>query len=109
MVFPFVPVIDITGILNGIPPYWRLKIDSPTSFEILLDSKGIGPKVASCVLLFAYQKFDVFPVDTWVKKFMKEKYNIEGEKNIRGFAKEKYKDYSGIAIQYMFHYGRNVK
>lgn len=40
---------------------------------------------------------------------MKEKYNIEGEKNIRGFAKERYKDYSGIAIQYMFHYGRNVK
>ncbi len=101
----------IVKLINENPNYLNnfYKIDSPTSFEILLDSKGIGPKVASCVLLFAYQKFDVFPVDTWVKKFMKEKYNIEGEKNIRGFAKKRYKDYSGIAIQYMFHYGRNVK
>lgn len=101
----------IVKLINENPNYLNdfYKLDSKTSFEVLLSSKGIGPKVASCVLLFAYQKFDVFPVDTWVKKVMKEKYNIEGENNIRKFAKERYKDYSGIAIQYMFHYGRNVK
>ena len=84
-------------------------LDTYSAFELLLKEKGIGPKVASCVLLFAYQKFDVFPIDTWVKKVMKEKYNTEGEKNIRKRAKEIYGDYSGIAIQYMFHYGRNKK
>ena len=66
-------------------------------------------KVASCILLFAYQKFDVYPVDTWVKKFMKEDYNIEGESNIRKFTNETYKEYSGLAIQYMFNYKRNKK
>lgn len=84
-------------------------IDTIESFKILQKEKGIGQKVASCILLFAYQKFDVFPVDTWVKKIMKEKYNLEGEKNIREQAKKIYGDYSGIAIQYMFHYGRNLK
>ena len=75
---------------------------------IYLESiKGIGPKVASCILLFGYAKFDVFPIDTWVKKFMKEDYNIEGESNIKKFTNGTYKEYSGLAIQYMFNYKRN--
>lgn len=86
-----------------------INMDTGSSFELLQREKGIGQKVASCILLFAYQKFDVFPIDTWVKKVMKEKYGIEGEKNIRNQAKKVYGDYSGIAIQYMFHYGRNLK
>lgn len=79
------------------------------ALKYLIEFKGIGMKVASCILLFAYQKFDVYPVDTWVKKFMKEDYNIEGEKNIRKFTYETYKEYSGLAIQYMFNYKRNKK
>lgn len=73
----------------------------------LMENNGIGPKVASCILLFAYQKYDVFPVDTWVKKIMKSSYNIEGEKNIRAFASNTYGKYSAIAIQYLFNYSRN--
>lgn len=88
------------------------KIDDMSGDEALkylVEFKGIGMKVASCILLFAYQKFDVYPVDTWVKKFMKEDYNIEGESNIRKFTNETYKEYSGLAIQYMFNYKRNKK
>lgn len=73
----------------------------------LMENQGIGPKVASCILLFAYQKYDVFPVDTWVKKIMKEDYGLEGEKKIRQFAAKTYGKYSGIAIQYLFNYSRN--
>ena len=79
------------------------------ALKYLVEFKGIGMKVASCMLLFAYQKFDVYPVDTWVKKFMKEDYNIEGEQNIRKFTYDTYKEYSGLAIQYMFNYKRNKK
>ena len=79
------------------------------ALRYLIEFKGIGMKVASCILLFAYQKFDVYPVDTWVKKFMKEDYNIEGESNIRKFTYDTYKEYSGLAIQYMFNYKRNKK
>lgn len=84
-------------------------MNSDDAREYLMNFKGIGNKVASCILLFAYQKFDVYPIDTWVKKFMKEDYNIEGEKNIKEFTYNTYKEYSGLAIQYMFNYKRNKK
>ena len=84
-------------------------LDTKSALDKLMENIGIGPKVASCILLFAYQKYDVFPVDTWVKKIMKNNYNIEGEKNIRDFALRKYGKYSGIAIQYLFNYSRNKK
>ena len=83
--------------------------NSDEALKYLMNFKGTGMKVASCILLFAYQKFDVYPVDTWVKKFMKDDYNIEGENNIRKFTYDKYKEYSGLAIQYMFNYKRNNK
>ena len=82
-------------------------LSSEEALNYLINFKGIGNKVASCILLFAYQKFDVYPIDTWVKKFMLENYNVEGEKNIKEFTKNTYKDYSGLAIQYIFNYKRN--
>lgn len=84
-------------------------LDTKEALDKLMENVGIGPKVASCILLFAYQKYDVFPIDTWVKKVMKNDYEIEGEKNIRDFATKIYGKYSGIAIQYLFNYGRNKK
>lgn len=84
-------------------------LSTKESLEKLMENIGIGPKVASCILLFAYQKYDVFPIDTWVKKHMKTNYGIQGEKNIRDFAIKTYGKYSGIAIQYLFNYSRNVK
>lgn len=82
-------------------------MNSSDAINYLISFKGIGMKVASCILLFAYQRFDVYPVDTWVKKFMLEDYGIEGEANIRKFASETYKEYCGLAIQYMFNSKRN--
>ncbi len=83
------------------------ELDTKEALDKFMENVGIGPKVASCILLFAYQKYDVFPIDTWVKKVMKNDYDIEGEKNIREFATKTYGKYSGIAIQYLFNYGRN--
>lgn len=88
------------------------KIDEMTSenaMEYLMTNKGIGEKISSCILLFSYYRLDVFPIDTWVKKFMKDNYNIEGVNNIRKFTNEKYNEYSALVIQYMFHYKRNKK
>lgn len=93
-------VLDLNSIYN---------LNSDDALKYLMQFKGIGTKVASCILLFAYQKFDVYPIDTWVKKFMKDDYNIEGESNIKSFTSRVYKEYSGLAIQYMFNYKRNKR
>lgn len=85
-------------------------IDNMTTKEALdylTSYKGIGIKVASCILLFSYKKRDVFPVDTWVKKYYKENYNIEGIDNINNYVVNKYGDYSGVVLQYIFNYSRN--
>ena len=85
-------------------------IDDMSSYDAmnyLMNNKGIGEKVSSCILLFSYSRLDVFPIDTWVKKFMKDTYSIEGIDNIKKFTKEKYDNYTGLVIQYMFHYKRN--
>lgn len=83
------------------------ELNTSDALNKFMENVGIGPKVASCILLFAYQKYDVFPIDTWVKKVMKNDYGIEGEAKIREFATKTYGKYSGIAIQYLFNYGRN--
>lgn len=80
-------------------------LSTEEALEKLMKVKGIGMKVASCILMFAYGRLDVFPIDTWVKKY----YNSNNEKEIKKVAYEKYGVYSGLAIQYMFHYQRNKK
>ena len=82
-------------------------MNSKEALEYLKTLNGVGDKVASCILLFGYHRFDVFPIDTWVKKYMKDKYNIEGVNKIQDFVYKKYGDLSGIVIQYMFNYKRN--
>lgn len=75
----------------------------------LMKIKGIGLKVASCILLFGYKRLDTYPIDTWVKKSISEIYNIKNDqKTIEKFAENTYKEYSGIAIQYLFHSKRNI-
>lgn len=79
------------------------------AFNKLLTVKGIGPKVASCILLFGYKRLDVFPIDTWVKQFVSNRYGVKDDfKTIENLAINKYGKYSGLAIQYMYHYNRNI-
>ena len=84
-------------------------LSTPDAFNKLLTVKGIGPKVASCILLFGYKRLDVFPIDTWVKQFVSSRYGVKDDfKTIENLAMNKYGKYSGLAIQYMYHYNRNI-
>ena len=78
--------------------------------ETLKKIKGVGDKVADCVILFAYKKTDAFPIDVWVKKIM-EHFYFNGEpvriEEIRAKAHALFGEYGGYAQQYLFHYARN--
>ena len=83
-------------------------LSTEDALKKLMSIKGIGLKVASCILLFGYKRYDVFPIDTWVKKYMSDNYQIcNDQKVIEKFTREKFKEYSGLVIQYMFHSKRN--
>ncbi len=64
----------------------------------LMTIKGVGPKVAECVLLFGAHRTEAFPIDVWIKRVM-EKYYPDGLPQCA-------KNIEGIAQQYLFHYIR---
>lgn len=76
--------------------------------KLLMSIKGVGYKVASCVLLFGLSMTGSFPVDVWMKRIMEELYFHEDTKKeiIESFACEKFGKYAGYAQQYLFCYGR---
>ena len=75
----------------------------------LVKIKGIGTKVASCILMFGYGRFDTFPIDTWVRHFVSDNFDVKDDiKSISKFTKDLFGEYSGIAIQYFYHIGRNI-
>ena len=82
--------------------------------EELLTIPGVGPKVADCILLFGLNRFEVFPIDVWVRRVMNELY-IKNEdetkvkkEEIEKLAKTKYASLAGIAQQYLFYWKRET-
>ncbi len=77
----------------------------------LMKIRGVGPKVADCVLLFSAGKKEAFPIDVWVKRTMQTLYLGEGanEKQISAYAAERFGSYAGVAQQYLFYYARENK
>ena len=75
------------------------------AIEMLCKVKGIGPKVASCALLFGFEKYDAFPIDVWIKKVI-AKYFSNGEEK---FDPQALGVYAGIAQQYLFYYERYLQ
>lgn len=66
----------------------------------LMTIKGIGPKVASCILIFSYQRRDGFPIDVWMKKVLAEYYP---DKDVSYFH-----PYEALSQQYLFSWIRSI-
>ncbi|MDR1892587.1 MAG: DNA-3-methyladenine glycosylase [Oscillospiraceae bacterium] len=64
----------------------------------LMKIRGVGPKVADCVLLFGLGRVEAFPVDVWIKRVLFDLYD--------GALPDIAAPYAGIAQQYLFHYIR---
>ena len=63
--------------------------------------RGVGNKVADCVILYGLHNPDAFPVDVWISRAIESHLG-------RGFDPKVFHPYAGIAQQYIFHYIRNV-
>lgn len=82
--------VNITRVRNS---------DFEKAKEELMTILGVGTKVADCTLLFGFYKIQAFPEDVWIKRAMATLYP-------NGLPEE-YKQYGGVAQQYLFHYVRN--
>lgn len=104
-------ILDKEVDLDGL----RKEQDTQKVRDILLTLSGVGPKVADCILLFStLKRFDVFPIDVWVRRVMNELYikNADetkvNKKEIEELAREKYGVLEGLAQQYLFYWKRDT-
>ena len=66
--------------------------------KYIMQVKGVGPKVADCVLLFSCEKYESFPKDVWINRALEQMFPEGLPECIKGL--------EGIAQQYIFHYAR---
>lgn len=74
----------------------------------LLTLKGVGPKVADCILLFSCNRREVFPIDVWVERVMSLLYfkEMDGKvkkKDILEYASKYFGNDAGIIQQHLFY------
>lgn len=82
--------------------------DTTSARKKLMTLCGVGNKVADCILLFAYKKTDLFPMDTWSQKVYKA-LRMPPTDNINEMSRllvSRFGTMSGYAQQYLFYYYR---
>lgn len=70
--------------------------------KTLMQIKGVGCKIASCVGLFSYGRTGLIPTDTWIKKVIDKRYG--GNDPLPSYG-----EIAGIMQQYIFYYAINHK
>jgi len=80
--------------------------------EELMKLRGVGHKIAGCVLLFSCGFDAAFPVDIWVERALRELYfprRRVSAKRLQHFAATHFGPHAGYAQQYLFHYMRTKR
>jgi N-glycosylase/DNA lyase len=109
------PYVLNTACAIGDVEQWDDKISS-MPFEAarreLMKLSGVGPKAADCILLFAFQRYESFPVDVWIRRIMQQHYIrtlktdavLTGREYdlIRRFAREHFGEFCGYAQEYLY-------
>lgn len=88
---------------------WHL-LDTESLITQLMTLKGIGIKVAECIALFGYGRWDCFPIDTWIKKASTDllRINFKNDKELKQILYELFAQNRGLVQQYLFYYRREV-
>jgi len=72
--------------------------------------KGVGEKIASCALLFGWERHGAFPIDVWIERTLRQLYFPRRRKvtarQIRDFAWQHFGPNRGYAQQFLFHWAR---
>jgi len=74
---------------------------------------GVGPKIANCVMLFAYERLRAFPIDVWIERVLRQHYFSRRRKmtaqRLREFSETYFGEHGGYAQQYLFHHARMAR
>ena len=73
---------------------------------LLMTLRGVGPKIADCVLAFSLGKGEAFPVDIWVRRAVEDRdwYGLSlSDRAIGDWARERFGQDAARVNQYLFH------
>ncbi len=96
---------------NGVKKLESLRtLSRSETLAALIGFRGVGTKVANCVLLFGYEHLDAFPIDVWIERVLRQQYFSEEPDaplaKLQRFSEEYFGPYGGYAQQYLFHHTR---
>ena len=87
------------------------RVDYEATKTALLGCDGVGDKVADCVALFGFEKYEAFPIDVWMERAMRYyfRHRKMTRKGLHDYARRHFGPYAGYAQQYLYHYVRNLR
>ncbi len=87
------------------------QVDYRATKTALLGCDGVGEKVADCVALFGFEKYEAFPIDVWMERAMRYyfRHRKATRKRLLEYAQQHFGRYAGYAQQYLYHYIRNLR
>jgi len=96
-------------VADGKLPMDQLRrVDYETTKSALLCCDGVGDKVADCVALFGFEKYEAFPIDVWMERAMRYYFRHKKmtRKLMHDYATQHFGPYAGYAQQYLYHHAR---
>lgn len=78
----------------------------------LVQFKGVGDKVADCVLVYSLGHHHITPLDIWGKRFLTKYYGLDEKmkyEDMSKWATKYFNGHAGIGGQFLFEYIRNEK
>ncbi|MEO0453655.1 MAG: DNA glycosylase [Verrucomicrobiota bacterium] len=84
------------------------QLSTEDAIEHLCQLPGIGPKIANCILLYSFRRFDAFPIDVWMSRILHQLYFSKRKKcpsfdELNTFAKNHFGPWRGHAQLFLFH------
>jgi len=96
-------------VADGTLPMAHLRrADYAATKRALLQCDGVGDKVADCVALFGFEKYQAFPVDVWMERAMRYyfRHRRPTRMGVHAYAMRHFGPWAGYAQQYLYHYMR---
>ena len=78
---------------------------------LLMGCRGIGPKIADCIALFALDKMEAFPVDRWVRRAVQRYFpcrQAPAGNKLAKWGQDYFGEYAGFANQLLFREQREL-
>jgi len=85
--------------------------DEALQRDYLTSFKGIGDKIADCVMVFSLKQRYVTPLDVWAKRVLVDLYGVDPKMKyelMRNWYKNYFDENTAFAGQYLFEYYRQI-